>query len=246
MRRGRPGTGRRGRRRAAFVVRLEGGGASGVSHEPARLQLGDVAADAVGLGRVGRDHLVDVQHEIAGDGRPLRMDAVALGGPFQLLDGRIDDPNAGWKGTGLWVANDTRAVWHGERGTDSRSLESEEQLLTITLEEALVVVGGVEEPAAPDRVARRGTVHRQRRKRDLVVDTNVRVTVQIANRRAVIGDPTKGRCQGGHHHLQRRLARPPMLRPKCRCEALVGRVDQRACACPGTTNTGTGLCLTKR
>jgi streptogramin lyase len=35
---------------------------------------------------------------------------------------RIDNPNSGWKGTGLWAANDTRAVWHGERGRDSKGL----------------------------------------------------------------------------------------------------------------------------
>jgi hypothetical protein len=35
---------------------------------------------------------------------------------------RVDDSNAGWKGTGLWAANDTRAVWHGELGRESRGL----------------------------------------------------------------------------------------------------------------------------
>ena len=35
---------------------------------------------------------------------------------------RVDDPGAGWKGTGLWAANDTRAVWHGENGRESRGL----------------------------------------------------------------------------------------------------------------------------
>jgi len=35
---------------------------------------------------------------------------------------RVDNPNSGWKGTGLWAANDTRAVWQGELGTDSRGL----------------------------------------------------------------------------------------------------------------------------
>jgi hypothetical protein len=35
---------------------------------------------------------------------------------------RIDDPNAGWKGTGLWAANDTRAVWHGELGSAGKGL----------------------------------------------------------------------------------------------------------------------------
>ena len=41
---------------------------------------------------------------------------------------RVDDPNAGWKGKGLWAANDTRAVWHGERGRESRGLVAKFQL----------------------------------------------------------------------------------------------------------------------
>ena len=32
------------------------------------------------------------------------------------LDGRIDDPDAGWKGRGLWASNDTIANWHNEGG----------------------------------------------------------------------------------------------------------------------------------
>jgi hypothetical protein len=38
------------------------------------------------------------------------------------LDGRIDDPNAGWKGKGIWSDNDTRTTWHveGGKGTPSQ------------------------------------------------------------------------------------------------------------------------------
>ena len=32
------------------------------------------------------------------------------------LDGRVDDPNAGWKGRGLWANYGTNAVWHNEGG----------------------------------------------------------------------------------------------------------------------------------
>ena len=32
------------------------------------------------------------------------------------LAGRIDDPNAGWKGRGLWAANEVRNPWHSEGG----------------------------------------------------------------------------------------------------------------------------------
>jgi hypothetical protein len=31
-------------------------------------------------------------------------------------DGRIDDPNGGWKGRGLWTTSGTRANFHGEGG----------------------------------------------------------------------------------------------------------------------------------
>ena len=32
------------------------------------------------------------------------------------VDGRIDDPNAGWKGRGLWTTSGTRAKFHSEGG----------------------------------------------------------------------------------------------------------------------------------
>jgi len=41
------------------------------------------------------------------------------------LDGRIDDPNAGWKGKGLWSTYATRAPWHieGGKGTTSKAVK---------------------------------------------------------------------------------------------------------------------------
>jgi hypothetical protein len=33
------------------------------------------------------------------------------------VDGRIDDPNVGWKGRGLWTTSGRRTVFHGERAT---------------------------------------------------------------------------------------------------------------------------------
>jgi hypothetical protein len=36
------------------------------------------------------------------------------------VDGRIDNPDAGWKGKGLWTTTGTRAVFHNEGGTASR------------------------------------------------------------------------------------------------------------------------------
>jgi hypothetical protein len=38
------------------------------------------------------------------------------------FDGRIDDPNAGWKGRGLWAANGDRAPWLVEGGKGSKPL----------------------------------------------------------------------------------------------------------------------------
>jgi hypothetical protein len=35
-------------------------------------------------------------------------------------EGRIDDPNAGWKGKGLWAANSTRTVFHVEGGKGNK------------------------------------------------------------------------------------------------------------------------------
>jgi hypothetical protein len=36
------------------------------------------------------------------------------------VDGRIDDPGAGWKGRGLWTTSGTRTVFHNEGGTQNR------------------------------------------------------------------------------------------------------------------------------
>lgn len=36
------------------------------------------------------------------------------------LDGRIDDPEAGWKGRGLWANNATNTAWHVEGGKGTR------------------------------------------------------------------------------------------------------------------------------
>ncbi|HET6781867.1 MAG TPA: carboxypeptidase regulatory-like domain-containing protein, partial [bacterium] len=48
-----------------------------------------------------------------------------LGFFTKWLDGRIDDPNAGWKGRGLWATVSTRAPFHmeGGRGTTSKVLK---------------------------------------------------------------------------------------------------------------------------
>ena len=67
----------------------------------------------------------DRQHERrlprAGDGKfvtlrvPYRMGFFA-----KWSEGRIDDPNAGWKGRGLWATSSDRTVFHNEGGTANR------------------------------------------------------------------------------------------------------------------------------
>jgi hypothetical protein len=44
------------------------------------------------------------------------------------LDGRIDDPNGGWKGRGLWSANGDRTPWLIEGGKGTRPLAAHFQL----------------------------------------------------------------------------------------------------------------------
>ncbi len=44
------------------------------------------------------------------------------------FDGRIDDPNAGWKGRGLWAANGDRTPWLIEGGKGTRPLAAHFQL----------------------------------------------------------------------------------------------------------------------
>jgi len=44
------------------------------------------------------------------------------------FDGRIDDPNAGWKGRGLWAANGDRTPWLIEGGKGSKPLAAHFQL----------------------------------------------------------------------------------------------------------------------
>ena len=44
------------------------------------------------------------------------------------LDGRIDDPKAGWKGRGLWAANETRVTWHNEGGKGATAYAAHFQL----------------------------------------------------------------------------------------------------------------------
>ncbi len=57
---------------------------------------------------------------------PAEEEFVVLRVPYPLgfysrgLDGRIDDPDAGWKGRGVWADYGTNAVWHMEGGKGTR------------------------------------------------------------------------------------------------------------------------------
>jgi hypothetical protein len=57
------------------------------------------------------------------DGKMVRMMVpYPLGFYAKGLDGRIDDPKAGWKGRGLWSSNGDRAPWLMERGKGGKPM----------------------------------------------------------------------------------------------------------------------------
>jgi hypothetical protein len=51
-----------------------------------------------------------------------------LGFYTRFVDGRIDDPKAGWKGRGLWSSDDTRVSSHNEGGKGATSYVAHFQL----------------------------------------------------------------------------------------------------------------------
>jgi len=51
-----------------------------------------------------------------------------LGFYTRFVDGRIDDPKAGWKGRGLWSSDDTRVSFHNEGGKGATSYVAHFQL----------------------------------------------------------------------------------------------------------------------
>jgi hypothetical protein len=63
------------------------------------------------------------------DGRMILLTVpYPLGYYAKGFDGRIDDPNAGWKGRGLWASSGDRAPWLMERGKGSKPLAVHFQL----------------------------------------------------------------------------------------------------------------------
>ena len=81
--------------------------------------------DTLGLGRdvpVVTGNLFDGLHAFVG-GRFVTLRApYPLGFYAKGLEGRIDDPRAGWKGRGLWVTSGDRTPWHMEGGKGTKPL----------------------------------------------------------------------------------------------------------------------------
>lgn len=78
-----------------------------------------------GLGEdvpIATGNLFDGVHAlVAGKFVTLRI-PYPLGFYAKGLEGRIDDPNAGWKGRGLWVTSGDRTPWHHEGGKGTKPL----------------------------------------------------------------------------------------------------------------------------
>ena len=90
--------------------------------------------DTFGLGRntplaagTGSDSIMAVRPQ-TGEVLTFRV-PYPMGGFFaRSMDGRIDNPNTGWKGRGLWAPNAARPTWHQETGKGSPSFVAHFQL----------------------------------------------------------------------------------------------------------------------
>jgi len=74
----------------------------------------------------GSDSLMILQPE-TGKWVTLRV-PYPLGFFARSVDGRIDNPNTGWKGRGLWAPNASRPTWHSETGKGTSSVVAHFQL----------------------------------------------------------------------------------------------------------------------
>ena len=72
---------------------------------------GTVLYDAVYLAATDR-----LQSEVGRKAMVLITDGIDQGSRVPWSDGRIDDPNAGWKGKALWTTTGTRTHFHNETG----------------------------------------------------------------------------------------------------------------------------------
>jgi len=78
-----------------------------------------------GLGEnvpVATGNLFDGLHALVGDKFVTLRVPYPLGFYAKGLEGRIDDPNAGWKGRGLWVTSGDRTPWLMEGGKGTKPL----------------------------------------------------------------------------------------------------------------------------
>lgn len=88
--------------------------------------------DTFGLGNdvpVSTANLMDGLVALNKDGKMVSLRVPYPMGFFAKgLDGRIDDPNAGWKGRGLWTSSGDRAPWQTEGGKGNKPMAVHFQL----------------------------------------------------------------------------------------------------------------------
>ena len=79
--------------------------------------------DTSGLGRnvpIASGNMTDSYQALV-DGKWVTLRVPYPMGFFaKWAEGRIDDPNAGWKGKALWATYSTRTVFHSEGGKESK------------------------------------------------------------------------------------------------------------------------------
>ena len=81
--------------------------------------------DTLGLGKdvpIATGNLFDGVHARVGERMVTLRIPYPLGFYMKGMEGRIDDPNAGWKGRGLWVTSGDRTPWLMETGKGTRPL----------------------------------------------------------------------------------------------------------------------------
>ena len=81
--------------------------------------------NSAGLGEnvpISTANLYDGVHALVDDEWVTMRIPYPLGFYSKGFDGRIDDPNAGWKGRGLWVSEGDRTPWLMEGGLGNRPL----------------------------------------------------------------------------------------------------------------------------
>ena len=81
--------------------------------------------DTFGLGKdvpISTANLFDGLHAMVDESFYTFRVPYPMGFYSKGFEGRIDDPDAGWKGRGLWVSSGDRTPWHMEGGTSNKPL----------------------------------------------------------------------------------------------------------------------------